>query len=64
MYRIMLTYQERGILHVKVMDFHNSRIVDFTLDELEREELDQELKQYITANAESIQEGKWEYKKR
>ncbi|MFY4776740.1 hypothetical protein [Metabacillus sp. RGM 3146] len=45
------------------MDFRNGRIIDFTLDELEKDELDGELKQYIKENLESIHSGKWNYSK-
>lgn len=62
-YRIMQSYLMRKILHVRVMDFRNGRIIDFTLDELEKDELDGELKQYIKENLESIHSGKWNYSK-
>lgn len=42
MYQIMQTYIMKKILHLRVMDFTNGKIIDFTLDELEKDELDEE----------------------
>jgi len=46
-YHIMFCYFERGHRIVQVMDFKEGKIIRFTMDELEKDELPLELKDYI-----------------
>lgn len=61
-YHIMLTYQRVEGREVQVMDFKEGRMIRFTLDELEKNELPEEMKKLIKDNIEKINEGRWDYK--
>lgn len=50
-----------GDIAVQVMDFYEGRLITFTLNELEGDELPRELKEYIVVNLDKIKEGRWHY---
>ncbi|WP_462411641.1 hypothetical protein [Neobacillus sp. Marseille-QA0830] len=65
-FHIMLTRKVSDLkgnlqIHVQVMDPALSRIIHFTLDELEKDELPEELKAYIRGILPQIEEGRWHY---
>ncbi|WP_251551633.1 hypothetical protein [Neobacillus muris] len=65
-YRIMLTRKVTDLkgnlrIQVQVMDSKAARIIHFTLDELEKDELPDELKVYIRGILPEIAEGRWHY---
>ncbi|MEH6992942.1 hypothetical protein V7075_09535 [Neobacillus drentensis] len=65
-YHILLTRKIsdlKGQLHtqVHVMDSKGAQIIYFTLDELEKDELPEALKEYIRGILPNIQDGRWHY---
>lgn len=65
-YHIMLTKKVFDIkgqsqIQVQVMDSASPQIIYFTLDELEKDELPEELKEYIKGILRQIEEGRWHY---
>ncbi|MCQ6280862.1 hypothetical protein [Bacillus sp. EB600] len=65
-YHIMLTRKVSNLegqtqIAVQVMDLKNGQIIYFTLDELEKNELPEELKEYIRGILPDIVEGRWLY---
>lgn len=65
-YHIMLTRQISDIkgqtqTQVQVMDTAAPQIINFTLDELEKNELPEALKLYIREILPQIKGGKWSY---
>nr|WP_263323170.1 hypothetical protein [Neobacillus sp. Marseille-Q6967] len=65
-YHIMLTKKVFDIkgqsqIQVQVMDTAAPQIIYFTLDELEKDELPEELKVYIRGILPQIEDGKWHY---
>lgn len=65
-YHIMLTRKIcdlKGHLQtqVQVMDFTNGQLIYLTLDELEKDKLPNDLKEYIRGILPDIEEGRWYY---
>jgi hypothetical protein len=65
-YHIMLTRKISDIkgqsqIQVQVMDSVAPQIIYFTLDELEKDELPEELKEYIRGILPQIEDGRWHY---
>lgn len=65
-YHTMLTKKVFDIkgksqIQVQVMDTSAPQIIYFTLDELEKDELPEELKGYIRSILPQIEEGRWHY---
>lgn len=65
-YHIMLTRKVSDLkgksqIQVQVMDAAEAQIIYFTLDELEKDELPVELKDYIRELLPKIAEGRWHY---
>lgn len=65
-YHIMLTRKISDIkghsqIQVQVMDTGTPQIIYFTLDELEKDELPEELKDYIMCILPDIKDGRWHY---
>jgi hypothetical protein len=65
-YHIMLTRQISDIkgqtqTQVQVMDTAAPQIINFTLDELEKNELPEALKLYTRGILQQIKDGKWSY---
>jgi len=65
-YDIMLTKKVSDVrgqpqTQVQLMDFKAGKIVYCTLDELERNELPEELKEYIRGILPDIENGRWHY---
>ncbi|MFB3161968.1 hypothetical protein ABLO26_11370 [Neobacillus sp. 179-J 1A1 HS] len=48
-------------IQVQVMDTGTPQIIYFTLDELEKDELPEELKEYIRGILPQIEDGRWRY---
>jgi hypothetical protein len=66
-YHIMLTRKISDLkgqsqIQVQVMDTATPQIIYFTLDELEKDELPEELKEYIRGILPQIEEGRWHYR--
>ncbi|NSL52967.1 hypothetical protein [Calidifontibacillus erzurumensis] len=61
MYKVLYTKLFAGQRLVHVMDFNNSQIIEFTMDELEKDELTKELKMYIEEIKEQIDSGYFDY---
>nr|WP_263327274.1 hypothetical protein [Neobacillus sp. Marseille-Q6967] len=65
-YHIMLTRKVSDLkgnsqIQVQVMDASAAQIIYLTLDELEKDELSEELKDYIRGLLPKIEEGRWHY---
>jgi hypothetical protein len=65
-YHIMLTRKISDFIgqlqtQVQVMDRKGGQIIYFTLDELEKDELPEELKEYIRGILPDIKDGRWHY---
>lgn len=65
-YHIMLTRKITDLkghlqTQVQVMDSKAGQIIRFTLDELEKDELPEELKEYIRGILQDIENGRWHY---
>ncbi|MEH7094464.1 hypothetical protein [Neobacillus vireti] len=65
-FHIMLTRKISDIkghtqIQVQVMDPAAAQIIYFTLDELEKDELPESLKEYIRGLLPEIVEGRWHY---
>jgi cell wall assembly regulator SMI1 len=65
-YHIMLTRKISDLkgqsqIQVQVMDTAAPQIIYFTLDELEKDELSEELKEYIRSILSQIEDGRWRY---
>ncbi|AIM16955.1 MULTISPECIES: hypothetical protein [Neobacillus] len=65
-YHIMLTrkitdLKGRRQIQVQVMDFKEGQIIKFTLDELEKDQLPKELKEYVRGLLPDIEDGRWHY---
>lgn len=61
MYKILYTRFSGGQRLITVFDFMNGQIIEFSLDELNKEELTEELKEYIAGIREQINSGYWDY---
>ncbi|KEF40104.1 hypothetical protein M670_00119 [Schinkia azotoformans MEV2011] len=61
MYKILYTRFVGGQRHVIVFDFKGEQTIEFTLDELEKDELTEELKEYISGIREQIDSGYFDY---
>lgn len=61
MYKILYTRFSGGQRLVIVFDFKCERTIEFSLDELEKDELSAELKQYIRGIRKDIDSGYFDY---
>lgn len=64
MYKILYTEFVGGRRHIHVFDFKQGQIIEFTLDELDKDELTDELKEYIAGIREQIDSGYWDYQEK
>jgi hypothetical protein len=46
---------------VSVMDFHKGRIMTFHLSEIEGDEMEDDLKEFMAKNIDKVQTGYWDY---
>lgn len=46
---------------VTVMDFKKARTITFTVDEIEGEEMEDDLKEYMSRQLEKVNSGYWDY---
>lgn len=65
-FHIMLTRKMTDLkgnsqIQVQVMDSAAAQIIYFTLDELDKNELPEQLKEYIRGIRPEIEEGRWRY---
>jgi hypothetical protein len=65
-YHIMLTKKVFDIkgqsqIQVQIIDTATPQIIYFTLDELDKDELPEELKEYIRGILPQIKDGRWHY---
>lgn len=58
-YRIMYVYWSGQNKMIKVMDFKEARMIKFTIDEIDKNNLDPELKEYIRSIKNDILDGKY-----
>ena len=61
MYKILYTRFVSGQRRIIVFDFKRERTIEFTLDELEKDELNEEVKEYIAGIREQIDSGYFDY---
>lgn len=61
MYKILYTRFVGGQRHIHVFDFKGEKTIEFTLDELENDELSVELKEYVRSIREQIDNGYFDY---
>ncbi|WP_017753921.1 hypothetical protein [Calidifontibacillus oryziterrae] len=60
-YKILYTSWYGGQRKIAVFNFKKGIIIEFTIDELEKQELEKDLVQYISGLRERIQSGYWDY---
>ncbi|MGM0804676.1 MAG: hypothetical protein ACQET8_08020 [Bacillota bacterium] len=46
---------------VTVMDFKKARMITFTVDEIEGDEMEEDLKEYMRGELEKVDSGYWDY---
>jgi hypothetical protein len=46
---------------VTVMDFHKARIITFFVEEIEGDEMDEDLKEFMQQQLEKVESGYWDY---
>jgi malate synthase len=46
---------------VTVMDFHKTRMITFNTDEIEGDEMEEDLKNYMREQLEKVNTGYWDY---
>lgn len=61
MYKILYTKFVGGQRYVIVFDFKGEQTIEFTLNELEKDELPEELKDYTRSIREQIDAGYFDY---
>lgn len=61
MYKILYTKLVGGQRLVTVFDFKGEQTIEFSLDELQKNELTEELKEYIYGIRENIDKGYFDY---
>ncbi|MGA4718972.1 hypothetical protein [Fictibacillus nanhaiensis] len=63
-YGIMFTVKSPTNLYrkVTVMDFKRARQITFTTDEVEGDEMEDDLKEYVRDQLEKVETGYWDYK--
>lgn len=61
MYKILYCRFSGGQRLVTVFDFTNEQIIEFSLEELEKDELTEELKKHIWDIKEDIDKGYYDY---
>lgn len=61
MYKILYTRFLGGQRRVVIFDFKCEQTIEFTLDELKKDELTEELKKYIGEIQEAINSGYYDY---
>lgn len=60
-YKILYTKQTNQGIKVKVMAFATGQLIEFTLDELDKDNLDNDLKQYILGEMDKIKGNQYRY---
>jgi hypothetical protein len=62
-YGIMFTVKSAAITYrkVTVMDFKKARMITFTTDEIEGDEMEDDLKEYMKGQMEKVNSGYWDY---
>lgn len=60
-YKIMYTQLKASQRYINVMDFQEGQTITFSMDELDKDELPADLKDFIRDNLERIQKGYWDY---
>ncbi|MCM3411448.1 hypothetical protein [Metabacillus litoralis] len=61
-YNIMHVYWNGPNKMIRVMDWKEGKMVGFTFDEIDKENLDLELREYIRSIKDDIENGKYNYK--
>ncbi|WP_338788832.1 hypothetical protein [Metabacillus sp. FJAT-53654] len=61
-YNIMHVYWNGPYKMIKVMDWRDGRMIGFTIDEIDKDNLDPELREYIRSIKDDIESGKYNYK--
>lgn len=61
-YHIMYVYWKGQNKLIRVMDWKEARMINFTLDEIDKNNLDAELREYIRSIKNEIEDGKYNYK--
>lgn len=61
-YNIMHVYWKGQNKLIKVMDWKEAKMISFTIDEINKENLDPELREYIRSIKKEIEDGKYNYK--
>jgi len=61
-YHIMYVYWSGQNKMIKVIDFKEGRMIKFTIDEIDKNNLDPELKEYIRSIKNDIMDGKYNYR--
>lgn len=60
-YKLLYTSWYGGQRKVVIFDFKRGMMIEFTIDELENEDLDFKLKEYIIKMKDQIDTGYWDY---
>jgi hypothetical protein len=60
-YKLLYTSWYGGQRKVTVFDFKRGRTIEFTIDEIEKDKLDCNLKEYIITIKPKIDTGYWDY---
>jgi hypothetical protein len=59
-YDIMFAVKNHG-RKITVMDFKKARMISFTEDEIEGDEMEDDLKEFMKQNIEKVNTGYWDY---
>jgi hypothetical protein len=46
---------------ISVMDFKMGRVISFTVDEIDGDEMEDDLKEYMRSQLEKVETGYWDY---
>lgn len=62
-YGIMFTVKSSTSTYrkVTVMDFKKARMITFTTDEIDGDEMEEDLKKYMRGQVEKVKTGYWDY---
>ncbi|KEF37671.1 hypothetical protein M670_02973 [Schinkia azotoformans MEV2011] len=60
-YKLLYTSRYGSQRKVVIFDFKREMMIELTIDELEKEELDLKLRQYIIKMKDQIDSGYWDY---
>ncbi|EKN69054.1 hypothetical protein P9E76_14305 [Schinkia azotoformans] len=60
-YKLLYTSRYGSQRKIVIFDFKRGMMIELTIDELEKEELDLKLRQYIIKMKDQIDSGYWDY---